>query len=236
MRFTAQRTVALATAVVGLSSLLSTAQATVVHYDLHNHPDGSASTPSYGLRLDELYDATSGHDIYTFDFDAPLSVMRMDVDLAGGTIRIFGVSVGGRDIGSSYADDQFHALYSIDMLYQIGVEQVAGDDDIHVDAANYSNWGTILPVGSPNNAIPLTDFRGDFGYSLRIGDEADDAGHRGYEGISGWGWLNHGSDPSHHTDSSDWLFTAERSVPTPGAAALAALGMGMLGLTRKRRI
>ncbi|MBC7772963.1 MAG: hypothetical protein H7210_10745 [Pyrinomonadaceae bacterium] len=233
MRFTAQRTVAIATALIGLSSLVSSAQADVVHYNLHNHPDGAEAGPFYGMRLDELYDATPGHDIFSFDFDAPGSDMKMDVDLAGGTIRIFGVSVGGRDVGSAYAADQYSTQYVIDMFYQVGVQQAAGDNDILVDAPPLSNWGSILPIGSPSGAIALTDFSMG-GYSLRIGDEADDAGHRGFDGISGWGWINHGSDPTQHTASSDFLFTAV-PVPTPGAAALAAMGMGMLGLSRKRR-
>ena len=30
----------------------------------------AAAAPFYGLRLDELFDATKGHDIFTFDFEA----------------------------------------------------------------------------------------------------------------------------------------------------------------------
>jgi len=222
---------ALSAAAVGLS-IVGAASASVVNYDLHNHPDVGEGPPGYGLRLDELYNATGSHDVFTFDFDDQASKVGMRVDEEAGTIRITGVVFGGRDIGSGYANDQYRGLYTIDMLYQIGVEQVAGDDDLQVDTADFANWGTILtPLG---DAVPLTDFRGDNGFSLRIGDENNDLGHRGYAGISGWGWINHGEDAGLHVASSDWLFTAvESSVPAPGAAALGLMGFGLMA--RRRR-
>jgi hypothetical protein len=190
-------------------------------YRLQNHPDGSASPPQYGLRLDELYNATSGHDQFTFDFEAPGSNMQMT--LTASTIRIFGVVFGGRDIGSGYAADAYRGFYTVDFLYNTGVGLVPGDDDIRVVAPMGSNSGSIIsPLG---DTFTLTDKPVD-GYTFRLGDENNDLGHRGFNGTSGWGWLLINGV---HTDANDWLFT----VPTPGVAGL--MGAGLLVTARRRR-
>ncbi|MGE3107901.1 MAG: hypothetical protein AB7G11_06400 [Phycisphaerales bacterium] len=199
-------------------------------FRLANHPDGNARPPSYGFRLDELYNATPNHDIFSFDFDHPSSAMFMDLDIDAGTLRLHGQARGGRDAGADFAQDQYLGLYTIDMLYTIGVSIVPGDDDIWVTADSMTAWGSIITPSS--DAIPLTNLNMG-GYSLRIGDEDNDLGHRGFVGSSGWGWVNHGSDPSQHVESSDWLFTAS-PVPTPGAAAIAALGLGLCSPRRRR--
>ena len=196
-------------------------------YDLANHPDGGIAAPYYGLRLDELYDATGSHDRFTFDFDHNDSNMQMEITAT--SIRIFGTSFGGRDIGSEYAADSYLGVYSIDFTYDIGVGMAPGDDDMLVDGPNNANTGTIMtPLG---DTIALEDERGNHGYSFRLGDKDDDNGHRGFDGISGWGWLNHSDEP--HVYASDWLFTAVPSqVPTPAAATALLAG---LGLTSRRR-
>jgi hypothetical protein len=166
-----------------------------------------------------------GHDIFTFDFDDPASDMKLSYD--GATIRIFGVSFGGRDIGGAYAAEPTTGLYTIDFLYTVGVSPVPGDDDIWVQGADGSNFGTILPPVGP--AINLTD-KTDGSHLFRFGDEDDDLGHRGFPGISGWGWLTHHPESMDHVPASDWIFTAEL-IPTPGAAAV----MGVFGLCALRR-
>ena len=193
-------------------------------YQLHNHPDGNAQPPQYGLRLDELYNATSGHDIYTFDFSALASNVQMTVTAT--TIRIYGQAYGGRDVGGSYAADIDAGVYSFDFLYSFGVQPVPGDDDVYVLADGQNSGWISTPRG---DVISLVD-KSDGNYSFRLGDENNDAGHRGFSGISGWGWLTHGTRA--HVDSSDWLFTAEL-VPAPSAMGLLALAGVAAG--RRRR-
>lgn len=194
-------------------------------YQMHNHPDGAALPPAYGLRLDELYNATSGHDIFTFDFDHPQSNMQLTFDPETQRIVITGVTFGGRDVGSAYANDAYRGLYTVYMEYN-GAVTVPGDDDVWVPGAGGSNSGTIqTPLG---HTKALTDLGMD-GYSLRIGDEDNDLGHRGFAGTSGWGWLN---VDGVHENSMDWLFTLG-PIPEPSSAILLALGA--TAILRRRR-
>ncbi len=205
-------------------------------YQLHNHPDGNARPPLYGLRLDELYNVTGSNDIFTFDFDHASSSMTMVYNNVAGTIHISGITFGGRDTGTSYANDAYRGLYSVDFLYNVGVGPVPGDDDVWVvNAANNINKGSITPLtaGHPqqNTATILGDVRNGSGMSFRLGDENNDLGHRGYNGISGWGWLSVNGN-NHAGSANDFLFTAVL-IPEPTTLALAAFGL--VGLIRRRR-
>lgn len=197
-------------------------------YRLHNHPDGNARPPLYGLRLDELYNATANHDIFTFDFDHPSSLMLMDVTPT--TVHIYGHVLGGRDAGNAHAADQYLGIYTVNFLYNVGVGLATPDDDILVTLPpGEYNYGTIqTPLG---HTIGLRDGHNYGGNpNFRLGDGDNDLGHRGYPGISGWGWLFHNG---RYVQSSDWLFTAVL-VPTPGSIAL-MLAAGVLAGTRRRR-
>jgi hypothetical protein len=217
-------------AAVGVAAIAAHASASVIQsatYRLHNHPDGSATSPSYGLRLDELYNATSGHDIFTFDFADPASYVTLNY--TGTTITIQGQAWGGRDEGSAYAAEATTGLYTFHFEYTVGVDTAAGDDDIIV-IADMQNFGWIsTPTG---DTIDLTD-KSDGSYSFRLGNEDNDLGHRGFAGISGWGWLVHGPQGSSHVSASDWLFTVGEIVPAP--ASLALLAFAPFAALRRRR-
>ena len=69
-----RRTTKITTTCVALATFLGAGAANAAGldfgtYTLHNHPDGDAATPYYGLRLDGLLDR-NGSSVVTFDFDA----------------------------------------------------------------------------------------------------------------------------------------------------------------------
>jgi hypothetical protein len=205
-------------------------------YQLHDHPDGTEVPPAYGLRLDELFNATADHDVFTFDFDNALSNMRMDY--TGTTIHIYGVAFGGRDIGNAYANDAYRGVYTINFTYNFGVGIVPGDDDVYVNPGTHYNFGTITSPGG--TTVNLRDGHYDASagqLDFRFGNEDNDLGHRGFNGLSGWGWLFHqvgGPTGTYVNDTSDdWLFTATL-IPAPGTAALLGLG-GLIAGRRNRR-
>ena len=197
-------------------------------YILGDHPDGSAGPPSYGLRLDELIDFSGNHDIFTFSFDHAESNMRIDITEVGVDefqLHIYGTAFGGLVQDSAY-DAVLSGVAEIDFLYTIA-NTVPGDDDYIVTTPNFTNTGVITFNGM---TIDLFDRANAEGYSFRLGNEDDDLGHRGFDGVSGFGWLDHGI-AGNHIAASDWIFTV---VPAPGPAALLSMAF-VLGARRKRR-
>ncbi len=198
-------------------------------YSLGNHPDGNSATPFYGMVLNSLY-RPKGSRKFTFDFDHEASDMRMIVDAGGSSIRIFGSVFGGRDIGDDWADDVYKGMYEIDFSYTSGLSLASGDNDLEVRLPA-SNSGIIsTPLG---DVFDLLDKANDSGRVFRLGDEDNDLGHRGFDGISGWGWLTGRQQGGRSKNvSGDFLFTV-KPVPAPGTAVLG--GLGLVCFTGRRR-
>ncbi len=242
----------------GLAMILAqlvpvSAEAGVVVYNLHNHPDGNEAPPLYGLRLDGLLTGNSDEE-YTFDFDHADSAMKLTYD--GSTIVIDGVAFGGEDDNTTPDPGAYvggtTALWNIHFEYNVGLSQPGGEggiDDIFVNA-HHQNFGVL---SSSFGVFELRDHANDSGLSFQFGDEGG-AGHRGFDGLSGWGWLDHrpelnglcvssfdsykdscGDYWPEHIYASDWLFTAT-VVPVPAAVWLFGSGLiGLIGVARRRR-
>jgi len=228
---------AIAAGALALAGTAGAANIQLGTYQLHDHPDGNAQPPAYGLRLDGLRTGAAS-DIFTFSFDTNGADMKLTYD--GSSIHIFGTAWGGLDTGSGWVDP---VLVEIDFTYT-DPSPASGDDDI-VAGASDANVGTIVwdSGGSDEQTYHLNDFAGGHPFAFRFGDENDDDGHRGHDGISGWGWLNHGADPlpGDHLYSSDWLFTADfqtpiTPIPLPAAAWMGLAGLAGVVVARKRRV
>ena len=202
---------------------------TDVRLRLRDHPDGNAAPPTYGLRLDELIPVTPSHDVFTFSFDHPLALMQMVLTEVGAgevSIHIWGTAFGGRIVNNEY-DPLLSGVAKIDFTYTLAHE-AAGDDDLIVTTPNFRNFGSIIFNGS---TIDLFDRANSEGFTFRLGNEDNDLGHRGFDGISGGGWVDHGlTGPL--ALNSDWLFTV---VPAPGTAVVMAIAAALFGRRRTRR-
>jgi len=219
-------------------------------YNLNNHPDGGARPPLYGARWDGLFTpsaavvAATGSDstIFTTNFDHPLSAMFMDYDDIAGTIHIFGTSWGGRDDATfpapapdpappldDYIDDIFRGLFTIDFTYT-GIVPVPGDDDLWCPAASCDGMNSgFITAPSGLGTVFLEDKAGSHPFTFRLGDEDDDAGHRGFAGISGWGWLNYtgaAPPPLHHFAQIVALTFSSPPPRFPGRAPCCSWGQG----------
>ena len=247
-----------ATAVLTVSLFLgAAADAGIITYDLHNHPNGGAAPPAYGFRLDGLFNSSSSH-IFTFDFNDASSTMKLEFDDVGNTIRIHGLAHGGLDSGLVYADPPKSGLWAIDFMYNANVtydSMVGGDplrQAIEVTGEHSTNVGSITPLFEfdDGNAltttkdvpIGLVDEQGRYSFSFRFNNTEDHrlsgSGMSGPQTFVGYGWVNHSGDP--HVYASDWLFTGTIApdpidTPVPEPSSIVLLTMGCLGLLGFRR-
>ncbi len=197
-------------------------------FPLANHPDGNAAPPLYGFRLDGL-DGVSGHR-FTFDFEGPGANMIMDFEGVDGILRIFGTAFGGRIENHAYVDPQ---LWEIDFLY---TKMILDGGRLVSDPTSATNIGTIIPGAvSPSGGgstagapIDLIDYFGTHPFTFALEEN-----HRGFDGVSGFGWLNHsGAGLDNHVASSDWLFTV---IPEPRTDALLLVGLAAVILAARLR-
>ena len=216
---------------IGATSSQATALGT---YQLFNHPGGNAAAPFYGLRLDGLLTGDQS-DVYTFDFEHSQSEVFL-THKADRTIEITGRAFGGEDIGSGYKTDTT-AIWDINFTYQDVNNPANGDDDL------VTSIGEGFISSTEFGSFDLIAETGDHSFAFRFGDKNNDLGHRGYDGISGWGWVNHAPDTTaandaigvNHLYASDWLFTATSvSVPEP-TTILGLLGIVSFSLVNNRK-
>ncbi|NEO70162.1 Ig-like domain-containing protein [Moorena sp. SIO3H5] len=181
-------------------------------YQLSNHTDSASfgNGHEHGLILTGLFVDNEWRtgDISVFDFEHPDANMRMSVD--GDEIRIFGTAFGHLDVDDnfSYNDNDPGGLWKIDFTYN-NADNVSNDDDLEIDSQFAgTNTGTIKKLYGDQAEFDLTDEAGKNSFSFQLGNKTDNKGHRGFDGISGWGWLNH-SNADEYVYHSDWLFTVD---------------------------
>ena len=230
-------------------------------YTLGSHTDGGLRPPVYGMRLDNL-GGVAGN--WTFDFSNVQMTVENVTDFPGmPEVHIFGTVIGGKDTGAGW-DAATVGSFELDFLYDTGTfteNADGGVDDTKISGAtsHHLNFGKLEgDVGNQAGAFPgvIFDLRSHAkttgagagtGLALQLGDECGLLCnfHRDFDGISGWGWLDHQisvpgiintdyfeDHPSDTRCCSDFLFTAT-PVPEPGTMIL--FGSGLLGLAAWRR-
>lgn len=85
-------------------SLVVVANAQPNFFRLHDHPDGAAAPPTYGIRLDRLFQDHPGANggQTTFSFSNPEDKTSVTLRRNGLNFRIRGHVYGGEDVGTSY--------------------------------------------------------------------------------------------------------------------------------------
>jgi hypothetical protein len=182
-------------------------------YACHDHPNGGAAPPIYGLRIDDLIEAGD----YTFSFDyADKSgsagvTLTYDADLR--QIHIAGRAFGGLESGDVWVPGS-SGWVDIDFTYtkNVSVRDACNDgegDDLYVTGQSAQDAGTVALDGWGDDAVfQFSDKQADSGCSFIFDNDTDSKGNAVIAGDpavwSGSGWLR-----PRESGSRDWLFIAE---------------------------
>lgn len=168
-------------------------------YRLHNHRDGHAAPPFYGLRLDGLRTGDAS-DVFSFDFDAPEAAVFLE--LTPTSARIFGTAWGGEDAGEHVERPE---PWDLEMRYALAGSS-GTEEGLRSSGPVGTNTG-ILRRRADGRLFTLEDAGGPPSFVI-------DRGHRAPPDVwTGRGWLKHSGAPERLADS-DWLFEiAPASLP-----------------------
>jgi len=233
MRFVNTKAAAALLGGVALSAAAQAGIMTETVFNLSDHPDGNVADPTYGLRLDNLFQdaGMGGATTFSFDVVGDTTMTVTDDGGSGITIDIVGTVYGGVDGGSDYAFAE--GAYSL--VYSYVVNVMADGTGWVVTDEGAGNGGTLTSLG--NADIPMgtvysfEGFTSDDGPIFKFLE--DDHRLGGYAGFDD-AWVGRGW---HRVDgvsgTQDFLFVG-RLVPSPGAAMALACG-GLFGASRRRR-
>jgi hypothetical protein len=213
---------------------------------LGDHPDANESPPAYGLRLDNLFAgaAAGSGGVTTFSFNNPAHGAAMYIQIHdtnddgfADRIELSGTVYGG-DVSSGYAT----GLYSLNFVFEMGVGTVA--DGWNASTAHLGG-GTLEAMAGNSHLSSGTTF--DLFQMTSKGDDSmgpmpfefRQDGHRLEDFASilarnphvGRGWLTTNPTGDGVSGTQDFLFV---TIPLPGSAGLAMVGLGMVAVRRRR--
>lgn len=208
-----------------VAAVAVTSAAHAARYQLHNHPDGAAAPPTYGLRLDGLFGAGQT----TFSFDTAEGVF---LTVLGGDIRIQGVIELVEVRGNTSTAPELGMLFDVDFTYRENVNGVS--NGWIVDPGHAANNGTLISQNDSSLFFVLFDApQSGNSFDFRADGDRIDNDTTTWVGD---GWLdviNSSGQQVAVGATQDWLFTAEY-IPSPLAGAMAGIGLMGVGARRRR--